>query len=291
MQSIKALHARRFGWDFHDSPIYWANGSPALSHLLNVYTLLVPDNEKYYIRALSSCRAMLTSPSVQAQLLEFCRQESLHGLAHQRHWYSLRSRGLAIDKYIRAVNWFLYSFLEKASPLRLRVSVVAAIEHVNASWAHAFLELDLLENSDKDLRDLFYWHFAEEIEHKAVAHNVLSEAYPGYFTRCLGAAIAFPLFLGLIVIGVGYFLAATPRPRWYSIRRDSQEQVISTGLLRLITHEMLRYFRSDFDPWGTNDYDLAHNALGSITKRRKSLLTSAIGERIVERPSYKANTN
>ena len=47
-----------------------------------------------------------------------------------------------------------------------------------------------LENAHPRLRALLYWHAAEELEHKAVAYDVLQAVDPRYRTRVIGLAIA-----------------------------------------------------------------------------------------------------
>jgi hypothetical protein len=47
---------RKLITEFDDEiPRYWCNDSAFMTHMLNTYTLLIPDNESYYIRHLSNC--------------------------------------------------------------------------------------------------------------------------------------------------------------------------------------------------------------------------------------------
>jgi uncharacterized protein len=271
MDKTRNIVSRRFAWKFSDSPRYWANGSVVLTHLLNTYTVLVPDNEKFYIRVLSSCSDKLSDPRIERDLLDFCRQESLHGVAHRKHWAALCAADPSTEKFTRWVNWLLYDVMEKLQPKPVRVSVVAAIEHINASMGHAFLKANLLENSDPDLRDLFYWHFAEEIEHKAVAHDVLEHTYPGYLIRLMGAVLAFPVFLLLLTTGVVFFSRAERHSGQCSLLRDLNRNVLKSGLLRSVLSDMGRYLLPGFSPWDVDDESLTVATIQRIAYGRERL--------------------
>ena len=93
------LSPRTLTWDFaSNTRKYWFGGSPALTHFLNVYTLLVPDNERYYIRALLPCLKVLDDPEHRAELMQFFRQESMHGVAHQKYWKEMEAQGCKVQR-------------------------------------------------------------------------------------------------------------------------------------------------------------------------------------------------
>lgn len=261
MPKVVEVQARKLAWSFAGTRKHWFAGSPALTHLLNAYTLLVPDNEKYYIRTLSHCVDKIQSPRLKTTLHAFMRQESLHGIAHQKYWQTLRDHGIAFDGFVNGVNLFLYRLCEPLQPLRLRVSIVAAIEYLNAVWGHIFLSDDLLHDADDELRRLFQWHFAEEIEHKAVAHDVLSEVYPGYWTRIAGAAIAMPMFYLLMLTGLACLYRADKDGRGRGWLGDLRRLLFAQGFAGKNLRHIRRYLRRDFQPWDLDDYALAQKAL------------------------------
>ena len=261
MSKLIEVQPRKLSWSFAGTRRHWFAGSPALTHMLNAYTLLVPDNEKYYIRTLSRCLDRIRCPRLKASLHAFMRQESLHGIAHQKYWQTLEDHGLDASGYVKAVNFFVYRMCEPVQPLRLRVSIVAAIEYLNAVWAHIFLSDNVLCEADGELRKLFDWHFAEEIEHKAVAHEVLDEVFPGYWTRIAGACIAMPMFYLLVLIGLASLLRTDKEARGRAALRDLRQLFFTQGFLRKNLRHIKRYMRRDFDPWDLDDYALAQGAL------------------------------
>lgn len=235
----------------------WLRGSAALSRWFDVYSLLVPDNEAFFIRTLKPYADSSKAEHEKEELLNFLRQESMHGVAHRVHWRKIQESGVAIDQFLKPVNWVLYSILERAQPKCLRISVVAAIEHINACLAHSALEQNLLKGSPESLRKMFYWHFAEEVEHKAVAHKVLRNLYPGYLHRIAGAAVAFPTFFFLCFMGMTWFLANDRKLFTLDTIRHLFDFWIRQGVLLATIRQLSSYFSFSFDPWEVNDRHLA----------------------------------
>ena len=265
------LVVRRYTWSFddvHDRD--WLLGSAALSRWFDVYTLLVPDNEAFYIRTLAPCLQWEDAEVEKLELLDFFRQESLHGIAHKAYWKRMSELGIEFKPFLKIVNWILYSIFEPTQSHRMKFAIVAAIEHVNASLGSIVLKRDLLRSSNRSLREMFYWHFAEEIEHKAVAHNALARFYPGYITRILGALVAFPSFYGVCFLGMAYFLFKEHKLFCRATLRELFKFWISDGVLRDTIWHLGRYFKWSFEPWEEDDLHLTQMAECLATYTKKS---------------------
>ena len=67
------------------------------------------------------------------------------------------------------------------------LALTAASEHMTAIMAHSFFERrEILQDTDPRIRAMYAWHAIEEIEHKAVAFDVMQKAaHVGYLTRIL----------------------------------------------------------------------------------------------------------
>ncbi len=256
---------RHATWEFPpDTPRYWFDQSPALSSMFDVFTLVVPDNERYYIRTLQRCLPRIGDPAQKKELADFFRQEALHGHAHDQYWKNLRDEGVRIDRFSRVVNTFLYKIVEPVLPDRFQAANVAAIEHVNAYLGHIFLAKQLLRNSAPGMRRLFEWHFAEEIEHKAVAFDALETAYPGYLTRLTGALLTFPLFHLILFSGTMWMLASRGELlRWRTVT-DLYRLWIADGVLLDTLRYIGRYLKPSFHPWDEDDYALAQDFLATF---------------------------
>lgn len=265
-----SLVVRRYTWcfdDVHDRD--WLLGSAALSRWFDVYTLLVPDNEAFYIRTLTPCLQWEDVEVEKLELLNFFRQESLHGIAHKAYWKRMSELGIEFQPFLKTVNWILYSIFEPTQSHRMKFAIVAAIEHVNASLGNIVLRRDLLRSTNRSLREMFYWHFAEEIEHKAVAHNALARFYPGYITRILGALVAFPSFYLVCFLGMAYFLFKEQKLFSRATLRELFKFWISDGVLRDTICHLGRYFKWSFQPWDEDDLHLTQivECLAIYTKK------------------------
>jgi predicted metal-dependent hydrolase len=253
--SVTPRHA---AWDFPaDVPRCWFDGSPVRTRTLDVYTLLIPDNERYYIRRLKRSVDRIDDAAQKEELAAFFRQEALHGHAHNAYWANLQRDGIRTGHFTRVVNTFLYRIVEPVLPQRLHLANVAAIEHVNAYFGHIFLDRQLLRNADPRMRRLFEWHFAEEIEHKAVAFDALEAVYPGYATRLAGAALTFPLFYTILFAGTAWMLASQGELLRRRTLRDLYGFWVRDGVLRDSLRYIGRYLRPSFHPWDEDDYPLA----------------------------------
>lgn len=253
------IEARRFLSNFAAStPRHWCGGNAMLTHFLNAYTLLVPGNEGYYIRTLKRVMPSLSDPAMRTMVAQFLLQEGQHGAGHHRCWRLLESQGYRISGFQRRVDGFLYKFLEPITPLRLRVAMVACVEHVNAYLGHEFLAQDLLRDADPDLRALFEWHFAEEIEHKHVVFDVLHVRGGGYLLRVFAALLVLPLFYLLMGLGAAILLQQDKllwrRSTWKRLR---QHLFSKDHMARRTFGYLFDYVRPGFHPWQLDDRELA----------------------------------
>ena len=260
--TTRRVTRRKLAWNFPRSIARdWFAGSPALTAMLDTFTLVIPDNEHYYVRTLRRELDNLSDPDLRRNLRAFFQQEMLHGNAHRVYWANLRDEGVDIDRFAGAVGKFLYGVVEPLLPHRFHVANVAAIEHVNAYIAHAFLARDLLAGADPAMRKLFEWHFAEEIEHKSVAFDVLATTHPGYFTRAGSAVFVFLVFHVLLVAGTTYLLLRRRQLFRRITIRDLWHFWGTQGMLGESLRAMGRYLKPSFHPWTVDDYPLADKLL------------------------------
>lgn len=220
----ETITARRFiatlGMDI---PRHWLPGNEVVSSLLNAYTILVPANEAFYIRTLNACLPRIPDGALRARCEAFIRQEAQHGVAHKRYWANLDAQGYAYRGVERVVERCVFRVMDRLAPLWLRVSLVSCVEHINAYLGYEFLSQSILADADPRLRDLMEWHFAEEIEHRAVAFDLLQAVSPSYLVRVLGAAMTATLFHLLLTALAGWLLAQD-RLLW---RKATWKQLIS----------------------------------------------------------------
>jgi predicted metal-dependent hydrolase len=267
------VRPRRFTATLPDTtPRHWCDENPVVTHLLNCYTLLIPGNEGYYIRTLRRVLPQLPE-SMRGLVTRFCLQEGQHGSGHLRHQTLLENQGYRIRGFQRRTDAFLYKFVERLTPFKVRLAIVACVEHLNAYLGHEFLSQRILEDADPALRALFEWHFAEEIEHKHVAYDVLQATAPSYPLRVTGALLAMPLFYLLVTTGMLNLLRQDKLLGQRRTWRLFREHLFSGHhMARRSLGHLRDYLRPGFHPWQLRDYELAQAVLTRYGSEQAALL-------------------
>jgi predicted metal-dependent hydrolase len=204
--SAAVIKPRKFDKDLPDDiPAVWFRDNPLLTNMLNTYTVLVPDNERYYIRNLRAALELVDNEELRDTIGKFILQEGQHGIAHRRYWRNLSSQGLRYQGYLKLVNMFSYKLIERFFPLSVQLAIIASVEHINAYLGKIFLDSDLLKDADPRKRLLFYWHFAEEIEHRSVSYGAYQALGGGYLPRAAAMVVTATLFYAANFAGTVYF--------------------------------------------------------------------------------------
>src|SRR5439155_25660385 len=173
----------------------WYEGKPWTTRLLNAYTLLIPNGERFIIR---SCRHYLNwiAPDLKEELEDLFFQEGSHSREHARVLEAMNAEGLGLNAFRGVIEWLSHRVLEPLTSPELHLATAAAIEHHNAVIATFFLEQELLRGvRNGELRRLFLWHFAEEIEHKETVFKLLQSVSGTWLLRALGLFFSFSTFL------------------------------------------------------------------------------------------------
>ena len=187
---------------FTGVPRAWLGGSLVASHIANGVNLLFPAGERFFVRAVHRYLDRVTDPTLRADVKGFAGQEGRHANAHERYFETLRAHGYDLDAILGPYEHLAYEVIEKAAPEALRLATTVAAEHFTAILAENALTDGVLEHADPAMRDLLYWHAVEELEHKAVAFDVLRAVHPGYALRMAGLLVATTCL-------AGFWLAAT----------------------------------------------------------------------------------
>lgn len=260
----------RFDWDGH--PAHWIPGDPMASHVGNALHLLFPTGERFFMQAVRDARPDVTDPELVDAIDEFIKQEAWHAQAHDQVLRHLDDVGIDPSGYIeRLERFFDFALRDRPSwpawtkgwQLRRRLAITAALEHFTAVLGEWALTADGLDEAgaDEQMLDLFRWHAAEEVEHRALVFDVYQHVGGGYGLRAvtmLGTTIGLLVEWGL---GVRYFLrhdpalddASRPGLRAY-LRAARQRRVPSIGML---LRSVPRYLRRDHHPSKECDPELA----------------------------------
>jgi hypothetical protein len=245
-----------------DVPRHWFGGSRVATHLVNSVNLLFPLGERFFVR---SVRAFLDriadDPALLAEVRGFAGQEGRHAQAHERFFAALEAQGYRIrpflDTYERTFRW-----LEARFGKEMHLSVTVALEHYTAIMAENALSDGLLDGAHPEVARLLRWHATEEIEHKAVAFDVLRKVNPSYSLRMAGMALATVGLVGFWIAGALVLLAQ--ERDWRGVAREARqlrrEHPIGN---RVFARGIREYIRRDFHPWDNDNGALARDWLAS----------------------------
>ncbi len=234
-----------------DIPKYWYDGDPFKTRFFDAMSTLFPEGERFFIECVRDYREKVSDSRLQEQVRHFIFQEAQHGMQHDRYNERLAAQGIRTDIIEKrthdTIRWWRAHI-----PKPLTLAMTAAAEHLTAIMAHAFLgNRELFSRVDSRMRALFYWHAIEEIEHKAVAYDVMKGAAGvGYFTRVLGMvleSILFPFFVFMTMNHM--FKVDGLRPRWKIWLKGLWWLYGPRGVMTRLLPHYLAYYLPGFHPW------------------------------------------
>jgi hypothetical protein len=209
--------------------------------------------------------AVKDDPELLAQVKGFIAQEVRHGLEHERYFENMEKNGYDVRTFLRFYEKVAFGIIEPLAPRKLRLSATVALEHLTATFAEAALTSRVLDKlAPKQMRDLLLWHAAEEIEHKAVAFEVLRRVDPSYAWRVAGAVIGVSCLMGFWAIGTTMLIRQEKGYSWkrfFRERRQRAERELDITDIRKAIHD---YLRKDFHPAQNDNYHLASEYLASV---------------------------
>ena len=241
-----------FGLD-GDIPRYWFGGDPFKTRFFDAMSTLFPEGEKFFITCVRDYRERITDPVLQQEVKDFMRQEGAHGMVHTQFNDRLKAQGIQVDRIEEQTRKIL-ARIRGIMPRTFTLGQTAAAEHMTAIMAHSFFHRrEVMEDADPRIRAMYAWHAVEEIEHKAVAYDVLTKvAKAGYFMRVLTmlyVSLLFPLHTFLIMSHMlkvdgfswGQRAKIWVRGLWWLYKPG--------GLYLPVVPHYLSYFRPGYHPW------------------------------------------
>jgi predicted metal-dependent hydrolase len=250
---------------------HWFGNSPFKTHWLNSYTLIIPEGEKFILRSTKRYLDQVDG-DLKEQVLGLLSQEALHSKEHERFHDNLRLQGYRIDGYLGWYRFISYRLLEHGGAAILGptipLSTAAAIEHINAVIAEIGLTRDFLCSADPELRALFEWHYAEEIEHKAVVYDVLNKVAPSYLLRTMGMVVATLTFVGALSVGTIALLWQDGQLiNRKSLKEALQFFFIQPGFFFKYCSGLRAYLKRRFHPDERDNYYLAEQVFAAMRVR------------------------
>lgn len=174
--------------DFHlredDIPRHWFGGDPFKTRFFDALSMLFPEGERFFIECVRDFSDQVTDPEFQAQIRNFTFQEGQHSRVHREYNQRVGRQGVDVET-IEAIHKQVTAWEREHFSAEFTLAETAAAEHMTALMAHFFLNnREIFADADPRMRAVFFWHAIEEIEHKAVAFDVMQDvAGVGYSRR------------------------------------------------------------------------------------------------------------
>ena len=237
-----------------DTPKYWFDNDPYLTHVMNALSMIFPEGERYFIAAVRGLREYVKDPILEKQVRGFLAQESLHRREHDAFNDWLRTTGVDVDKFYENMRDAL-RVDDSVMSKRWRLAVTCALEHFTAIIAEEWLTRpDLRESAHVNVQPLWSWHAMEELDHKAVAFDVYRAAGGTYSMRAVS----------MVLITIG-FAALASSFHFRLMLADKQLFNVKSwltgswrcwgprGYFTSLLPAWLRYFKPGFHPWEHDD--------------------------------------
>jgi predicted metal-dependent hydrolase len=245
-------------------PRHWFGGNPVQTHVFNGLNLVFPDGERFFVRAVQDHMDEIRDAKLRQEVKAFFAQEGRHAHEHERYFATMRAQGYEIDAFLRRFHNFVKT-TSRFLPAAFRLAVTAGAEHYTATLGAFALANPRMDEAHPTMRKLIRWHAVEEIEHKAVAFDVLRETHPSYALRIAGFLFATLVLLAWAAAGTRMLLrqdGVTAAERRAMLKAlDKRDR----GAMRKAIHKgFLAYLRRDFHPEQCDDRALLDRSIAEL---------------------------
>ncbi|RME90464.1 MAG: metal-dependent hydrolase [Candidatus Hydrogenedentota bacterium] len=224
------------------------------THLMNAMQIIVPLGEAFFIRSVKRFVEEV-NPQLKKEVKAFIGQENIHKSEHIAFWKKLEDQGFNLEPFRTFYDITIYGILEPAMLTyfgpKFPLAVTVALEHYTAVMSAYLMEQEpeVLETMAEGVQDLIRWHFAEELEHKSVAFDVLAEVDGNYLRRVGGMLLASALLGPYMFLGALSFMIQdkelTLSRLWNDLWKGKEKLA---SLSKYTLQQVVDYFRVDFHP-------------------------------------------
>ena len=200
-----SLTVRRVKFDYEDGrgfERYWHRGSPFTTNFYVVLSSVFPGGEAFFIESVRAVKDQVQDPELRKEVEIFCRQEGHHAHHHALFDRINRDHGFAVDTCHRVVEG-VFRVVRRFFNDHHKLALTVALEHMTANASNYLLaDPQVMRGANPKVAALWFWHCAEELEHKSTAFDVFQAVGGSYWTRMAQwglAVIVFPsVLLGLL---------------------------------------------------------------------------------------------
>nr|WHW29701.1 putative metal-dependent hydrolase [uncultured bacterium] len=237
---------------------HWLDDDPFLTAFFNALSISFPAGEKFFIDSVRLFKDEISDPVLIEEIKGFCGQEGFHRREHQRYNEALcAARGYNLVKLEAPIKKRIKMVQSRFSP-EANLAGTVAIEHLTAVMAHQLLkDNQVLRNAVPAMAELWRWHSAEEMEHKAVAFDVY-RAVGGSLKVRKRAMRRATFFFGLEVLRCHcYMLKKEGLLFSFSTWRNGLRKLFAKGGFLHGSKALYKeYFNAEFHPWNQDNSEL-----------------------------------
>ena len=90
---LDIVHRKPTFGPFDDLPRYWVDGHKGLTQFNNIFSLVIPEGEKFFIRSVMRVKKDIKAPQLLNDIISFSKQTAHHAKAHIKFNNSLKKPG------------------------------------------------------------------------------------------------------------------------------------------------------------------------------------------------------
>ena len=239
----------------------WFDNHAFKTAWFNAMSITFPLGEKFFIDSVRKFSDQIEDPKLIDEIRGFCGQEGFHRREHERYNQALCDlRGYDLTYLTERLRKNIELGNKYMSPLE-QLAATAAFEHITAIMAESALAVDnpMVDGVDSTMRELWDWHAAEEMEHKAVAFDVYRAV--GGSEKMRKSAMRKATFFLLMDVMVGLVHMLRRDGKLWNLRLWRQGWAFlffDGGILRRIWPAYREYFKEGFHPWQRDTRPLLH---------------------------------
>ncbi|MEO0409519.1 MAG: metal-dependent hydrolase [Cyanobacteria bacterium P01_A01_bin.135] len=264
---MASITVRRAAFNFStDTQRYWLGGDPFQTHLMNSFTLAIPLIEHWAIRIMQRLLPQIDG-EVRQDAIAFVSQEVHHAHAHNLFWENLDRQGYTAARYRQAIAFVLGQFETRFS-LAFNCAILAGLEHLTEYISDFSLSHDIFSAAEPELRYMFEWHAAEEIEHKTVVYDVINNLGVSYPVRLLALLVSHIYAIAVFVWGTAMLLRQDRLLRRRATWGSAAQFLLLSGFLAGAVKNFAAYLKPNFHPSQRNNMAIAQAVLGTVSAQR-----------------------
>ena len=250
---------RRFGAASSPDRL-WHGGRVEATAIYNALSTTFPKGEAFFVDSVRAFRDG-APPQLAEDIKAFTTQEVIHSREHDRFNRSAAEAGYDLSSLDERVE--LRLGIGRGRPPVVNLAATMALEHFTAIFAHQLLaDPRHLEGADPEIAELWRWHAAEEIEHKAVAYDTWLHATRDWSRWKRWKVKALIMLLMTRNFVVDRTLGALELMRQDGVTGPRAWGLllrylwVSPGMFRKVGGAWISFFLPGFHPWNHDDHDL-----------------------------------